>query len=148
MNFMKNNVTERLECSVERHLRSRGSTARTSLANRQYRQNRLYHMNSLSPAREPKGKEPLHEPELVLALLETDISCHGVEETSLAHPTIRINDLDECLAHYANKDIEVLTVLKCSKFLCGIMLGLLSYERYRQGSDESELDHTRWLTEM
>ena len=129
MNFMKNDVTELLECSVKRCSRSRGSTARTSLTDCQYRWNRLYHMNSLSPVREPKGKEPLCEPELVLALLEMDISHHGVEETSLAHLTIRINDLDECLACYANKeDIEVLTALKCSKFLHGITLGLLSYE--------------------
>ena len=132
MNFMKNNVMELLERSVERRSRSRCSTARTSSTDCQYRWNRLYHMNSLSPVREPKGKELLHEPELVLVPLEMDISHHGVEETSLAHPTIRIDNLDECLAHYANReDIEVLTALKCSKFLRGITLGLLSYERYR-----------------
>ena len=97
MNFIKNDVTELLECSVERCSRSRGSTARTSLTDHQYRWNRLYHMNSLSPVREPKGKELLCELELVLAPLEMDISHHGVEETSLAHLTICINDLNECL---------------------------------------------------
>ena len=132
MNFMKNDVMELLECSVERCSRSRGSTARTSSTDCQYRRNRLYHMNSLSPVREPKGKEPLREPKLVSVPLETDISRHGVEETSPAHLTICIDDLNECLARYANKeDIEVLTVLKHSEFLRGITLGLLSYERYR-----------------